>query len=273
MSIFQVLGHTCWDESVRLKRNLLRNHAWIEDIPYFDFAVLEEGNEVWWSNLDLEYFAAPWNLSEFEIIDAIEIHIERIITSGHNKRLQEFVKDWTGIGLVILLFELVSYGLLTCCYNALSSNLSWAYCPVSLYISTSGRESLVIVSFALFLWLSSLSLSPPPVERRRLFILPQLKPCNRLCSLSTILSRFLLHVINLDVLCWISVLNQKDILIDCDTSIKNREFRRQILTWVHLRSLKKNFGYILKLSLCFAYCNKLEYFYGRCNVLLGTWLD
>jgi hypothetical protein len=52
--------------------------------------------------LDLEYFAAPRNLSEIEIVHAIEIHVERVIVSGDDKCLQEFIKDWAGIGLLIL---------------------------------------------------------------------------------------------------------------------------------------------------------------------------
>lgn len=231
MSISKVLGHTCLNESAWVKSNLLGNHAWVEYIPYFDLAVLEEGNQIWWSNLDLEYFAAPCNLSEFEVVDAIEIHVEGMIISSHNKRLQELVKDWAGIGLVILPFELVSYELLTSCYIIMSPNvIRGCLVSTSLRIILSITELqwgfvdyLIIVSLALFLGdrLSSLSLSPPSEERWRLLVVPQLQPCHWLCSLSTILPRLLLHVVNLDVLRWISILYQKDILIDWDTTIKN----------------------------------------------------
>lgn len=47
MSISKVLGHTCLNESAWVKSNLLGNHAWVEYIPYFDLAVLEEGNQIW----------------------------------------------------------------------------------------------------------------------------------------------------------------------------------------------------------------------------------
>ena len=86
---------------------LLINIRRIENVPYFDYAVLKICNQIGTGNFDLENEGAPLNLSEVEVIDTIQIHVERLIIAGHYEGFEKFVENRTWKIFIGFLLELV----------------------------------------------------------------------------------------------------------------------------------------------------------------------